>query len=188
MGADEREKWDRRYGAPEYLFGTVPSRFLVEHREHLPARGIALDIAAGEGKNGVYLAELGLQVQAVDISEAGLRKAGRLAGQRGVELETQLRDLKAEGLPPGPYDVIICMHYHQPDLALPICTNLKRGGVLLMELNTVDNLKLHRRPSRQYLLEKNELKTWFPGLEIVKYQERTFEGYAVAQLVARSSR
>ncbi len=185
MIVDEREKWDERYGVPEYIFGREPSRFLVENQEHLPERGHALDIATGEGKNAVYLAEIGLQVRAVDISSVGLEKTGRLARQREVRLETQLTDLKRVGLPPGPYDVIICMHYLQRDLARPISANLTCGGILLMELNTVDNIKLHRRPPREFLLEKNELKTWFPSLEIVKYREGIFEGYAVAQLVAR---
>jgi len=158
---------------------------LLEHEDLLPAAGRALDIAAGEGQNSVYLARRGLHVEAIDISAVGLRKAQGLAQGQGVSIKVRLWDVKQSFLPEGPFDVVLCMHYHQPDLPPRITASLRPGGLLVMELNTLENLKLHRRPSRRYLLRPNELITWFPELQMLSYREGIFDGHGVAQLVAR---
>ena len=157
MGDRDRQKWDDRYAEDRYVYGAEPSSFLEDERARLPTSGRALDIAAGEGRNAVFLASLGLQTDAIDISAVGLRKAERLASERGVEIQVILRDLTRSPLPDGPYDLIICMHYKQPDLAEPISERLAPGGLLLMELPTLKNLELHKHPSKRYLVESNEL-------------------------------
>jgi 2-polyprenyl-3-methyl-5-hydroxy-6-metoxy-1,4-benzoquinol methylase len=183
---DDRRRWDERYATSEdHVYGTEPSALVVEHRALYPEGGLALDIAAGEGKNAVYLAREGFAVEAIDISAVGLAKARRLAEQHGVTIRTRLWDVKQSHLPDGPFDLVLCMHYLQRDLAPRITACLAPGGVLVMELNTIENLKLHRRPSRRYLLGPNELITWFPELVMLSYREGIFEGHGVAQLVAR---
>lgn len=184
---EERRRWDQRYSGPGYVFGEDPTKLLVEQRHLLPPSGRALDIAAGEGKDAVYLARQGFEVEAIDISTVGLRKAQRLARQHGVEdrLKVRLWDVKQSYLPPGPFDVVTCMHYMQRDLAPRITEHLAPGGVLVMELATIENLKLHRRPTREHLLQPNELITWFPELLMLVYREGIFDDHAVAQLVAK---
>jgi SAM-dependent methyltransferase len=86
VSEQSRRRWDRRYEPPGYIFGRSPHRLLLEHSSLLPGAGRALDLASGEGQNAVYLASLGHAVQAVDISPLGLRKARRLARERGVAL------------------------------------------------------------------------------------------------------
>ncbi len=183
--SEEARRWDDRYASADYIFGEDPSKLLVEQQELLPATGRALDIAAGEGQNSVYLARRGLSVEAIDISAEGLRKAQRLAQRRGVAIKVRLWDVKQSFLPKGPFELVVCMHYHQPDLAPKISSSLAPGGLLVMELNTLENLKLHKRPSRRYLLQPNELITWFPELQMLSYREGIYDGHGVAQLVAR---
>jgi len=77
-------RWDARYSAPGYLFGTEPNSFLKEQAPRLKAGEIALAIADGEGRNGVWLAEQGLKVVSIDFSPIALEKARRLAAARGV--------------------------------------------------------------------------------------------------------
>ena len=185
MGAGDRDRWDARYAGDGYLHGTDPAPFLVEQRHLLPAGGRALDVAAGEGQNAVFLAEQGLDVTAIDISSAGLRKARQLAEGRGVAVRTRLWDLSSAKLPDGPFDVAVCLHYKQRALAPRMAEVLTPGGLLFIELCTVANLALHRRPSRRFLVEPNELLGWFPTLSLVSYQEGVFGGRAVARLVAR---
>lgn len=82
----DRHDWDRRYGAAELVWTVRPNRFLVA--EALPlAPGRALDLAAGEGRNAVWLAERGWTVTAVDFSAAGLEKGRAMAARRGVTVE-----------------------------------------------------------------------------------------------------
>lgn len=185
---DERRRWDERYSLPGYAFGEEPCQFLVDQRELLPAGGRALDIAAGEGRDAVYLARLGFEVEAIDISAVGLRKAQQLAEKHAVSsrLKPRLWDLKRSFLPPGPFQLITWMHYMQRDLAPEIPAHLAPGGVLLIELATIHNLKLHRRPTREHLLQPNELIAWFPELSLLFYREGIFDGHAVAQLAARA--
>ncbi|MBW2735065.1 MAG: methyltransferase domain-containing protein [Deltaproteobacteria bacterium] len=181
-----RERWDTRYSTEEYLFGEEPSSLLTEAT--FPAEGQALDIGCGEGQNAVYLAQQGLEVVAVDISVVGLRKARRLAAARGVEIRELLSDIELAGIPKGPFDVIVCIHYAQRELAAQIVDALSPGGLLLMELHTLENLKHSPTPSRTHLINTNELITWFPQLFIESYREISDEHKAVAQLVARKGR
>jgi tellurite methyltransferase len=185
LSEDERRKWDERYSGDDYVNGHSASQFLMEHQAILPPSGRALDVAAGEGQNAVFLAERGLEVEAIDISTVGLRKAQQLAEQRGTSIKVRLWDIKRSFLPEGPFAVILCLHYMQRNLAPKIWECLAPNGLLFMELATLENLKLHKRPSREYLLERNELLTWFPDLFVIAYREGLFDGHAVAQLVGR---
>ncbi len=71
--------WDERYQTPEYIFGDQSCQWLIMNQHRLPQSGKALSLGDGKGRNGVFLAELGLQLTSVDLSEVGLRKARDLA-------------------------------------------------------------------------------------------------------------
>ena len=91
MKADQK-RWDKRFGRKEFAFGEEPNPFLKKYIRLLP-KGKALDIASGEGRNAVYLAQNGFDVDAVDISERGLKKAKKLARLKGVKIHTFPVDL-----------------------------------------------------------------------------------------------
>ena len=71
----EQDRWNERYATPEYHFGTAPNAFLESQRHLLKPRMKALAVADGEGRNGVWLAEQGLDVHTFDLSTNGLAKA-----------------------------------------------------------------------------------------------------------------
>ena len=79
---------DERYQTPEYIFGDQPCQWLIMNQHRLPTSSIALALGDGEGRNGVFLAKLGLHVTSVDLSEVGLSKARDLAEKRGVSIQT----------------------------------------------------------------------------------------------------
>ena len=89
----QREDWDRRYSGRELIWTAEPNRFLVAETSDLPP-GRALDVACGEGRNAIWLAERGWRVTGVDFSEVALAKAARLAASRGVEGEWIPADLR----------------------------------------------------------------------------------------------
>ncbi len=132
-------RWNERYAGEDFLFGTAPNAFLRAQRHRLPACGSALAVADGEGRNGVWLAEQGLEVLAVDASEAGLAKSRRLAAERGVKLAWELADLAGWEFGRGRFDVIAAIFIQFADPALRtrifdgIKAALKPGGVLLLE-------------------------------------------------------
>jgi SAM-dependent methyltransferase len=78
-----RERWDERYATADFVWDVAPNRFVEEHLADL-APGSAIDLAAGEGRNAVWLAGHGWSVTAVDFSAVGLAKARRLAQEHGV--------------------------------------------------------------------------------------------------------
>jgi len=133
----DREHWDGRFAGPGYLFGTAPNAFLSSQASRLPKNGRVLAVADGEGRNGVWLAGQGLQVHAVDFSAVALEKARRLAGDRGVAIETEQADLSQWVWPDSAYDVIaaIFIQFAGPELRRTIFAGMKRalkpGGLLL---------------------------------------------------------
>src|SRR4030065_2991222 len=88
----DQKRWDERFGRKECTLGKKANPFLKKHIPLLP-RGKALDIATGEGRNAIFLAQNGFEVDAVDISEKGLKKAQKFAGEKGVNINTFLVDL-----------------------------------------------------------------------------------------------
>ncbi|MGO9752712.1 MAG: class I SAM-dependent methyltransferase [Solirubrobacteraceae bacterium] len=88
----DSQTWDSRYADPELLWTSQPNRFLVQETAGLRA-GRALDLACGEGRNAVWLAQQGWRVTGVDFSKVGLKKARRLAAGRDVSAEWVASDL-----------------------------------------------------------------------------------------------
>ncbi len=172
----DQARWDQRYAGEEYALGVEPAVFLKENIEKL-GTGRALDIAAGEGRNAVFLAQQGFTVDAVDISPVGLRKAEALAEKRGVEITTIATNLEDYALGVARYELVVNFYYLQRDLSPKIKRALKPGGLVVFETYNVN----HKSMSRNYLLELGELKEMFAGYEILHYSE---EG-AVSSLIAR---
>jgi 2-polyprenyl-3-methyl-5-hydroxy-6-metoxy-1,4-benzoquinol methylase len=180
----DKERWNKKYETENYLFGRDPIPFLMDHVDLLP-KGPALDLAMGEGRNGVFLATKGFQVTGVDISEAGFKKARALASEKGVKLTTVVADLEQYTIPPSSYDVIICTYFLQRDLFPKITAALKPGGMVLIETYTVDHLQYRPKFNRTFLLERNELLTLLPGLRVLRYQEVDTGDAAFASILAQ---
>jgi SAM-dependent methyltransferase len=139
MSQAEFERWQARFAAPGYLFGTEPNAFLKGHAHLLQKGQRALAVADGEGRNGVFLAERGLDVVSVDFSQLAQDKARSLARQRGVTLRFERADMIEWRWPPDDFDVVaaIFIQFSGPDgrekMFAGIKRTLKRGGLLLMQ-------------------------------------------------------
>jgi SAM-dependent methyltransferase len=94
------QSWDERYAEDGFAFGTEPNDFLREVADQLPV-GRTLCIGDGEGRNGVFLAELGHTVTTIDLSPVGVLKARRLAAERGVTIDAHVADLEQYDLGSG---------------------------------------------------------------------------------------
>lgn len=130
--------WDERFAEPGYKYGTEPNAFLREHSSAWPAGQRVLVPGDGEGRNGVWLAQQGHQVTAVDSSSVGLAKAQALARQRGVTLTTHQADLAHWVPEPASVDAVVLVFMHLPSpvrrLAHPqLAAALRPGGTLLLE-------------------------------------------------------
>lgn len=105
--SSEYERWEGRYRAPDYAFGKEPNYFLAACRTLLPRSGKALAVADGEGRNGIWLAEQGLDVLSIDFSPTAQEKARALAKQRGVSLAIAPADVHAWDYPDAAFDVVV---------------------------------------------------------------------------------
>lgn len=127
-------KWDERYQTEEYVFGTEPNEFIARIEPYLPSAGKALDLATGEGRNGIFLAQHGLDVEGVDMSAKGLEKAQSLADEKGVRFHTRLADITAMEWPSEYYEIVtsVFCHFAEPtrtQTMQKIVSTLKPGGL-----------------------------------------------------------
>jgi len=102
--------WDERYAASELVWSAEPNRFVAEELADLPT-GRALDLAAGEGRNAIWLARRGWTVTAVDFSQVALDKGRRLAG------DTPVRWVCADATrwdEPASYDLVVLAYLQLP--------------------------------------------------------------------------
>lgn len=183
MDHEARSRWNRRHEGEEI---GPPARFLTDLDLYLPRRGRALDVASGRGRNGLWLAERGLTVTLVDISEVALSIAQREALDRGVEVTTVRSDLESYGLPAGEWDVIICFHFLLRPLFPQMTAALAPRGWLVCEVATVRNLERHPRPPRPFLLEPGEMALLTGDLlPIVSTEAWTEEGRHNARFAGR---
>ena len=169
--------WNRRYSDPEYVYGTVPNEFLMSVAEKIP-RGQVLSLAEGEGRNAVYLAQLGYKVLAVDSSAVGLAKAQYLAEERDVTIETRVADLAGFAIEPNSWDAIVSIFCHLPSgirssVHHKVVVGLRPGGMFILEAYTPLQLKLKTGgPSTtDMLMTLEDLRTELKGLNFIHARE-----------------
>jgi len=175
--------WDERYRSKPAA--VEPSELLVAFAEHLPARGRALDVACGAGRNSVFLAERGLWVVAVDTSRQALEQGRELTRQHGVHVSWVQADLRNHPLTPGGFDVVACFYYRDRALYTTLRAALRPGGLLVYETYTEEQLRFSTGPKNpDYLLKPHELLEVFRDWRLIYYRE-TWRERGVASVVAR---
>lgn len=136
---EEYKRWEVRYAAAEYVFGTEPNYFLKRCKPLLPKSGRVLAVADGEGRNGVWLAEQGLDVVSIDFSPAAQAKARSLAEKRGVSLTIEQADVHNWAYPEAAFDVVVEIFTQfstpaeRPQKWAGMRRALKSGGLLIVE-------------------------------------------------------
>ncbi len=172
--------WDEHYAQADLDFAPVP--LLVEVAEMLPP-GRALDLASGHGRNTLYLAELGWNVDAVDSSAAAMEILRKRAAAAQLTVQTHFADLEAGDfrIAPDSYDLICDFFYLQRNLFRPIRQGVRPGGVFAAEIH------LRSEGQHRFVLEAGELRAEFSGWKILYYSESSRAGHSrpTARLIAR---
>jgi 2-polyprenyl-3-methyl-5-hydroxy-6-metoxy-1,4-benzoquinol methylase len=165
--------------------GSQPSQFLVDNITLLP-KGWVFDVAMGNGRNAIYLASMGFNVEGVDISFEAVNNALELARKAGVTIRAETVDLETKySIKKDSYNSIICFYYLQRSLITQIKDGLKVGGVVVYETYIVDQTKFGRPKNPDYLLEHNELLDMFRDFRCLRYHEGIVEDrMAIASIVA----
>jgi 2-polyprenyl-3-methyl-5-hydroxy-6-metoxy-1,4-benzoquinol methylase len=200
--ADAAETWNRRYAGDEFLFGTEPNAWLREHAAEFPAGGRILSVADGEGRNSVWLAQQGFEVDAFDLSTRAVEKARAFAQRQGVQVNFTVADVDGFAWPPAAYDGVAAVFVQFADpptrarLFERIVHCLKPGGVLVLQGYTPKQLDYRTGgpPQLSHLYTAEVLRAAFAGLSITElrdYEAQVNEGQghngisALMGLVAR---
>lgn len=167
-----------------------PSRFLVENLHLLPG-GRVLDVAMGYGRNALFLARSGYDVEGVDISPEAVAGALKAAEKAGIELTARVADLEDGkfSIPREAYHVIICFNYLHRPLIPAIKQGVRAGGVAVYETFIADQARFGRPRNPDHLLRHNELLHMFRDFRCLHYHEGLMEpGRAVAGIVAEKKK
>lgn len=181
------EVWNTRYAGEKYLFGKEPVLTLKNYLEHL-RKGKALDVAMGEGRNAVYLAQHGFQVEGLDCSSAGVEKAKKLAAEKGVTLDAKGQNLDFFIMPLMKYDTIL-MTYYRPNSRFfsEIRRGLVNGGTFLLEAYTTEQARQAPNPNLDFeeCYKPNEILAHLKDFHLIYYKEIPDGQAHTVQLIAR---
>ena len=188
MSQADREKWDTRYREGSYKARTHPTELLVEWLPKLP-RGRALDAASGAGRNSLYLAAAGYQVDALDISRVALDRLRASADARGLKVNCTEMDLESDPLPTQHYNLIVMVRYTSAALIIRLLPLLTDGGHFLCEEHLKTDEDVIGPSDPAFRMAPNELRELANGLRVLSYSESIVEDpdgrrAALAQLVA----
>jgi len=139
--------WDQRYASSELVWtGDANHTLVAETKGLLP--GYALDLASGEGRNAIWLAEQGWSVRAVDFSSVATEKATRLAKSRHVDHKVDFETADLRVFAPGLqyYDLVTLLYLQIPRAELnPILVKaasaVAPGGTFLLVAHDSENLE-----------------------------------------------
>ncbi len=173
---DAATTWNQRFSQADFLFGRAPNAYLVASAQHLPRSGRVLCVADGEGRNSVWLAQQGLQVDAFDIAEAGVAKARALAAEAGVQVHHEVADVDQYPWPADSFDAVVAVFVQFADpaqrtrLFQHMVQALKPGGLLLLHGYTPKQLdyKTGGPPFVSHLYTEDLLREAFAALDLVE--------------------
>ena len=181
------ETWNKRFEQAGFLFGTEPNVYLKAQIARYPTSGRALCVADGEGRNSVWLARQGLQVDAFDISDVGVAKARQLAQEAGVQVNYAVADCEQWDWPLEHYDMLaaIFIQFADPGMRAKLFTRmvqaLKPGGLLVLQGYTPKQLdyKTGGPPILANLYTEELLREAFATLDLLElrmYEDDLAEG------------
>ena len=136
--SDQQDKWNKKYLAGSHS-SSVATPLLVQQAKFLPEQGRALDVAGGAGRHAIWLAEQGLDVTLADFSPVALEIAQQRSDNADVSIRTVQRDIEAEGIPAGPWDVIVSCYFLWRPLYESYPQQLSKGGRLFVVQPTPGN-------------------------------------------------
>lgn len=173
--------WDERYAGEGYHFGTAPNAFLASQHALLKPGMRCLAVADGEGRNGVWMAEQGLQVVSMDGSPVAVAKARKLAQERGVKVECEVADLLSWECGEGCFDVVVAIfiQFLSPEQRDAVFARLKRalkpGGLFLLQGYTPRQLDFRTGGPSQggNLYTEAMLRSAFSDMDILHFSEHT---------------
>jgi tellurite methyltransferase len=185
-----KELWEERYAESKYLFGKEPVLSLKNNLSVLK-KGKALDIGMGEGRNAVFLAQNGFEVEGLDCSPKAVEKAKALAAEKNAKLEAKAQNLDFFLMPLMKYDTIL-MTYFRPQARFfnEIKRGLVHGGTFLLEAYTIEHLRHHQNPLIDFdqCFKPNEVLSHLRDFHVLYYKEMKEGDAHLVQAIAEKNK
>jgi len=184
MALQDKIKWDKKYQeTPTLLENRNPSNKLTKIVSKTKGNK-ALEIACGAGRNSIYLAKVGFNVEALDISQIALNT---LKKQGYTNIITKCIDLENYHPNLDSYNLIIMTNYLDRDIIPHLANALTKDGILFIETYMDDKENEKRNSNPDFLLKPDELKTFFDeNYEILEYDESFNESYELYRMKKQS--
>jgi len=172
-----KDRWNERYSTGEFIYGKEPNKFFAEELKKIIPGKILL-LGEGEGRNAVYAATLGWNVDAVDQSEMGRKKAMLLSSGRKVEINYVVEDLSSYVPKQNYYDISVFIFIHLEEKLRNIVfknavDSLKPGGKIIFEAFEKDQLKYNSGGPKdvELLYSLEDIAEIFIDLEFEKFSK-----------------
>lgn len=185
MNTEDQARWDERYASGDYRPSLEPSPLVREMADHA-RKGKALVLACGAGRNALFLAAEGFEVDAVDISPVAIDMARTEAARRDLAVHWHVADVDEFHLEEGRYDAITMIRYTNRVVWDRLTNALADNGWLAMEqhLRTRHDVA---GPSEEFRLAPGELLEAFSGLRVIRYAEEYGQSPTSGRMVATTS-
>ena len=200
MNKSSQKKWNERYQKGAYGTRTHPSTLLTEWLPKLQNhthRLRAVDIASGTGRNSIYLAQHGWQVDAFDISEVALELLEKKSNSKKLPITCFHQDCgdtqnQGDYLIDNEYNLAIMIRYTNLSLIRNLYRALKVGGHLIVEEHLVTNKEVIGPKNPKFRIPPQSLYDAAKELKVLSYNESLVKDpdgrtAALAQLVAKKS-
>ena len=173
MSDKEKSDWEARYSSGNYRSRPWPSDLLEEWLPRMP-KGRALDVPSGSGRNALYLAENGFDVDAVDISASALEILGKAATESNLNIRCHELDLDRESPPEPPYQLLVSCFFLNRNIIPKMKDWVAEDGFVVFEQHMVTPLDVQGPCTEQWRLQPNELLRLFADFRVVHYEEGIF--------------
>jgi tellurite methyltransferase len=170
LAMDLGTKWNRRYLEVD-VDTARPAQVLSDNVHLLPSTGQALDLACGLGGNALFLARLGFNVTAYDISTVAVDKLNIYARHHELRLRAQSRNVKKTPPAANSFDVVVVSHFLERDITDALLNTLRPGGLLYYQTFMRERVNATTPNNPAFRLEANELLNLFTPLRVLFYRE-----------------
>ncbi|MFQ6005852.1 MAG: class I SAM-dependent methyltransferase, partial [Woeseia sp.] len=180
MSQADQDKWNARYREGAYSARTHPSALLAQWLPKLKLQEShprAIDVACGTGRNAIYLARRGWQVDAIDVSEVALDHLTETATAENLPITCIQTDLEDAAPRPGDvftadrYDLAVMVRYTNLPLIDTLKGALKAGGYLIVEEHLVTEADVVGPRNLQFCVAPGALRDAVAGLDVIAYRE-----------------
>lgn len=180
MAIKDKIKWNKKYQeTPKLLEQRAQSEKLNSVIKYTKGKK-ALDVACGSGRNSVFLAKQGFEVNAIDISEVALKALDK---QDFKNIITKQVDLEEFSFEENSYDLIIMTNFLDRKIIHKLKKALKKDGILFIETYMFHDENEKPPSNPDFLLNAGELKTFFDDkFEVLEYDEFFNENYELFKM------